>query len=74
MYLLWEISNGFLINKAGLPLFTIPFVVASFIFLAVSSGGGKSLAKTKDGRPPEYQLRRFHRQQRDEDNVIWLAG
>ena len=62
----------FLTEKTGLPLLTIPFVMASFMFLAVSSGGEKSLSKTKDGRPPEYQLRRFHCRQREEDNVIWF--
>ncbi|KAI9564338.1 hypothetical protein GHT06_008076 [Daphnia sinensis] len=47
---------------AGLPVLTIPFVVTSSMFLAVTSGTGfERLIKAPDGRPPEHQRRRHKR-------------
>lgn len=48
------------ILQAALPILTIPFVVTSSIFLAVSSGAGiEGLVKAPDGQPPEYQRKRY---------------
>ncbi|EFX74392.1 hypothetical protein DAPPUDRAFT_226732 [Daphnia pulex] len=53
---------GLVLAPAGLPILTIPFVVTSSMFLAVTSGTGRErLVKAPDGSPPEYQRRRFTR-------------
>ena len=51
---------GLVLAPASLPVLTIPFVVTSSMFLAVSSGAGSEmLIKAPDGRPPEYQRWRY---------------
>ena len=51
---------GLVLAPASLPVLSIPFVVTSSIFLAVSSGSGKeTLVKAPDGQPPEYQRWRY---------------
>ncbi|XP_057371023.1 urea transporter 2-like [Daphnia carinata] len=53
---------GLVLAPAGLPILTIPFVVTSSMFLAVTSGTGfERLVKAPDGRPPEHQRRRHKR-------------
>ena len=54
---------GLVLAPASLPVLTIPFVVTSSMFLAVSSGAGSEmLIKAPDGRPPEYQRWRHSKQ------------
>ena len=56
-------------DKAGLPVLTLPFVITSSIFLAVTSGIGKErLAKAPDGRPPEYQRKRHTKAKMNSNN------